>query len=228
LDTSLFAQAIIHSILEALPISSTWHLEYFFHLSSASVKILQLGLLPALLSIMMINWRILPKNVFLIGSALFPTVFIYILEHEGYIQYASFSAQATHRLIGVLLIVISYRQMTAHHIKTLNDHHLLIMMGMIQPLALLIPGLSRLGTTFLPGLLFKLNFKRTMCLSFYLQLLLITADTVRHWAANVFCPLEFYLICSLSFVVALRILLYWEWVGLMLCGFYRIGISFFI
>jgi undecaprenyl pyrophosphate phosphatase UppP len=223
-----YQQAIIHSVLETLPISSSWHMNYFLLTNNAAIKLLHLALLPALLSLCLWHKHILKNHSMTLCLAITPTFFIYLIKYLTQTRSFVLPMSLIHFFMGVLLVLIAQRQCHSKKLNPIDDKKLLILMGLLQPLSLLLSGVSRLGITLLPGLVFKLDFNKTILFSFFLEIILIIGETLKQLEQGIVCSLELYGYCSLIFLISLWLVMSLKWRGLAACGYYRIGLGIFL
>jgi undecaprenyl pyrophosphate phosphatase UppP len=219
-------KAIIHSVLESLPISSTWHMLYFFSEIGSEIHLLHLSLLPGLMALILYYQRVIPKNLLTIVIALIPTGCVYLLKKILVLESLKIPMNYVHMMMGSLLLGVAIKQMNINkNSMKISASKLLILIGCLQPLSLIVSGVSRLGTTLLAGLFYPIEFHTTIVLSFFLQFLLVLADSILDLTHGIYCSFELYVICSLVFLSSIHLLCRLRWIGVGLCGLYRIGLG---
>ncbi|MBM4222286.1 MAG: hypothetical protein FJ161_00565 [Gammaproteobacteria bacterium] len=219
-----------HSILELFPISSSWHVKTLYHLTSKTVHDFHLWLAPGLLIILWLrsNRSDYPKPIGTILAAIAPGVLAYFLTKSQIISKFALPSALLHFSMGWLLYFISQRQMDKEFPKKdISVNALWLLIGLCDSLGSLVPGLSRMTASFLPGLFFKLDFRRTLIISFSLNLCLqcvkIGVDTYRNQLALPTILQLFLAIIGL--VIGWAIAEKYKWNFLKYIGMYRIALG---
>ena len=223
----------LHSVCEMLPISSSWHLKYFFQASSLSTHIYHIWLLPILLCILMVrSERKDFASPYILCATSLPAMLLYIGNKMGVIEKWSVPISLLHFLMGVGLFLIAYRQSQSDSSEPdLPTHLIWSYMGIGQAFGMMIPGISRLGTSLLPAMFFKMNFRRSLVISFSLDILILMGsaglDIFKHTV--VLPSLLEIVITSLGFSLGWVVLEHFQWRLIGLIGIYRVllGIALF-
>ncbi len=170
--TGSAALLFIHSICEMLPISSSWHLKYFFHASSHATHVYHIWLLPIIVILLRVRGRKTDfPSLWLMLCAIIPSLFFYFGMKFGIVSKWVFPIEILHIIVGLGLIVAAIAQ--SSYLKDeqpISAELAWIVMGLGQAVGMRIPGASRFGASLLPGMFFKMPIRQTLVISFALDL----------------------------------------------------------
>ena len=130
----------IHSFLEIWPISSSWHLEYFFSTSKEVITSYHLLLLPIVTLLIFLNRKKLFFDPFYIFCLLSPSGGIYILKALKLIPLVILSPSLIHFMMGIVLLLIGIQQLFSPFLKKTDPLIILIFMSITQSLNIIISG----------------------------------------------------------------------------------------
>lgn len=218
---------VIHAALEAWPISSSWHMEYFFSLPQRVIKSWHTDLLPVYALIAL--WTIYQKKFYCLKTlfyALAPSVLLYLVMKFSFIEPIDLSFETTHLLGAAVLVTASFFVQTDPSSADSHDFkRLMILVGAFQALALLLPGISRLACCFL-----ALTVQRSSLVDIVLASFTLQAVQVFGWALlfqQTLLPsevsLDFYLLEQVVFGASLALFVFFSRFSLMAAAAYRIS-----
>lgn len=223
----------LHSILEAFPISSSWHLAQL-NASSTTVHNFHVWIFPIIALYTLHQHKhseFLKLPCWVLICSIVPTVCCYVLLKSHIIlEKIRLPAAAMHSIMGGLLLIIAIRQIKGYDGPKLSTASVWILSGLLQCLAMIFPGASRLGTSLLYALFYKIDFKKAFVISFSLNVITIGAGMSLDVFKNTLVlpsALEL-LIASLSFIAAIFLAHKTKWWFIGGCGAYRVGLGLFM
>lgn len=223
----------LHSILEAFPISSSWHLAHL-GAPSAAVHNFHVWLFPIIALYTLHQHKrseFLRLPFWVVLCSIVPTICCYVmLKSHILLHKIKLPAAAIHSLMGVLLLMIAIRQIKGHDGPKLSTASVWILSGLLQCLAMIFPGASRLGASLLYAIFYKIDFKKAFVISFSLNLITIGAgisiDILK--SALVLPSATELFIASISFIAAIALAHKTKWWFIGACGAYRLGLGLFM
>lgn len=223
----------LHSILEAFPISSSWHLAHI-GASSTAVHNFHVWLFPIIALYTLHQHKrseFLKLPFWVVLCSIVPTICCYVLLKSHILLHKiRLPAPAVHFIMGALLLAIAIRQIKGTDGPKLSTASVWILSGLLQCLAMIFPGASRLGTSLLYAIFYKIDFKKAFVISFSLNLITIGAGISIDIFKNtlVLPSATELLIASVSFIAAIFLAHKTKWWFIGACGAYRLGLGFFM
>lgn len=165
-----FDKRVIHALIEAWPVSSSWHMEHLFHLTEQQTKHWHTYLIPSyvLLAVLLS----VKKQFFCIKTyilAIVPAALCYF-SFKSEIANPIVLNDATTHLLGALCLFIAPFFTVGRSILTKQGlKKLIYSVGLFQCLAIAIPGLSRLSCSFLALGVQRASLLELVLVSFTLQ-----------------------------------------------------------
>lgn len=217
----------LHSILEVFPISSSWHLSAL-GASSAAVHSYHIWLLPIVTLYSLWEHRrsgLLRLPLGTILASIFPTALCYILiKNQLFLTKVKIPMAQMHFFMGLLLMAIAYNQLSGLAHKRLSTNATWIVSGLLQSLAVVFSGSSRLGTSLLYALYYKIDFHKAFVISFTLNLITLSAGFTLDVLLHKFVIPSLLELClaSVSFIAGLYLAYRGQWWFIGACGFYRV------
>lgn len=215
----------LHSFLEVCPISSSWHLKYL-GATKTQIHNFHIWLFPVVM-LYALSFRhksqLFKLPLGIIFWSIMPTAAIYFLLKFQIFSPVTLPASNTHLLMGALLVAISWRQKTTA-VAPISVPSAWVASGLLQSLALLIPGSSRLGFSLGYALFYRIDFLQAFVISFSLNLITLAAGATLDVAKGHFVlpSLLEVLIASLLFLFGIRIAHKGQWAFIAACGCYRL------
>lgn len=216
---------LVHAALEAWPLSSSWHVEYFFGIKEQDLQLWHTHLLPAYLLIgMFFCWR---KKFFCLQSlflGLAPAGLCYFALKTPLLSAIVFDDLYLHLCAATILLLGFFCVSDDTSNSSSNIKSLIIWVGICQTLSLLLPGISRLACSTLALIFVRSTLFDLVLASFTLQ----AAQTLLYslyYSPKVLTALPSYSIIALEQVIFLSSLALFCILGrkaLALCATYRI------
>jgi undecaprenyl pyrophosphate phosphatase UppP len=212
-----------------LPISSSWHLKYFFQANSHLTHIYHIWLIPIVLSLLILRSRRqdFPSLWLMIASAV-PSMFFYFGIKLGIVDKWNLPIEFLHLFIGLGLMLAGRHQYDCPTLEpSISPALTWVVMGLGQALGMRIPGSSRFGTSLLAGMFFKMDFRRSLVISFALDFVCLGGSAyldVYHHTLKTPSFLEL-TIASLGFSIGWWALEKWQWHFISFLGAYRVLLS---
>ncbi len=224
----------LHSLCEMMPISSSWHLKYFFQANSHMTHIYHIWLLPVVLCLLILRSRRQDfPSLWLMIACAAPSMIFYFGIKLGVFDKWVWPIEFIHLFMGLGLILAGQYQCSCSHLKpSISSSLTWVLMGVGQSLGMRIPGSSRFGASLLPGMFFKMDFRRSLVISFALDVVCLGSSAYLdfyHHTLEIPTLLQI-IIASLGFSIGWWILEKWQWNFIRLLGAYRVllSISLFI
>ncbi len=218
----------IHSFLEIWPISSSWHLEYFFLTSKETIASYHFLLLPIISIMIFFNRKKFFFNPFYIFCLLCSTGGIYVLKALKFIPNISVDFSEIHFIMGIVLIIISLQQFFNPSLKKIDPLITMLLMSITQSFNIMIPGLSRWGCSLFPFLFIQSDYKTVFWQTLFLDFLLLIAGCLKDSDYLLDIHLIDLYYASAFFLVSSMIALRLGWLGIFLSGIYRLVLGFSI
>jgi len=228
-----------HAFLEAFPLSSSWHIQYFFQTNSNVTHNFHLSMIPIIYGIVTLEALYQPrilKHKFFIFFSVLPAMIVYLLIKMHIFSKISLNMGILNTLSGFLVLMCCVQQKyRSLSLPELPPHFLWFLMGCTQIFGIAISGFSRLGASLLPALFFKMPFHESLIVSFLFEICILSAslifDILNH-------KISFYLaqthllgsLCAnlIGFGTGWMIIKRWKWDILMIISIYRILLGLFL
>ena len=218
--------AAAHSLFEAWPISSSWHMQALFAVQPQELEKYHILLLP-ILTLLLIRSIECKLEFFVIWAiSLLPTVAMYMGLKLGFVTPVVLRSDFLHIMTGLLLMFVAYTQTYIYGHSSLKYPFelLFVYFSLLQPLSLLVPGFSRLGALMLLALFMPISFSNLLVGAFLMELPLLYASAIGDvigmegvdgdWLNMLFA--------SLGFLIGWGCMSYFQWTAVGFFGCYRL------
>jgi undecaprenyl pyrophosphate phosphatase UppP len=217
----------LHSILEVFPISSSWHL-LLAGVNAQAIHHFHIWLLPAVFLYAATQYRqsqILQQPLWAIGLSIIPTGCLELLIKLKIIPKFILNIAVLHTVMGLLLCVMAMNQISSMSgSKSISTRWALILSGLCQSIALMTPGISRLGCSLLYCLFYRISFKKALSISFSLEMVALSVAGLSDFMRGslIFPSLLEVIIASMAFWAAIFLATKLDWWFIAICGVYRL------
>ncbi len=170
----------LHAFLEAFPLSSSWHIQYFFQTSSSLTHLFHIYLIPIVFIVVAIETiehkKILNHKKFIFFCSL-PAIAVYLLIKMKFLCKIHLHTWLINLLSGLLVFIYALQQKYEFiPCKNVSRPRLWFWMGICQIAGIAISGFSRFGSSLLPALYYKMPFQESIVVSFIFDIALLMAS----------------------------------------------------
>ena len=214
-----------HALLEAWPLSSSWHMDALFNIKEQTIEYWHIHLLPSFLFVLayFVKTRQL-KNPLNLVWACIPAGLIYVLLKTPFLYPIELPDMLLHVFSASILLISLFFAADDTNYDQENLNALIFWVGIGQCLSLLFPGVSRLACSLLGLVLVRASLKDAILVSFSLQALQISVFSLTSFSQAMNSAPAFMevLFLQVLFLTSLSMFIFLGRKAIAFCAAYRV------